>query len=128
MGKNARNSLEINGWKLRSLEDCEYSNFDYFNCDNADLNDFFKNDALAYKKELLVETYCFEYQDQPVALISFRNDSLDLSLRQRKRMLPDAKTKFVSLPAVKIARLGVQKEYQRKSVGTNLLNFCKRLF
>jgi GNAT superfamily N-acetyltransferase len=83
---------------------------------------------LKYKKELLTETYCFEFKGLLAALISFRNDSLELTLRKRRKLLPNPKEVYSTLPAVKIARMGVIKDFQGNGIGSRLLNLCKKLF
>ena len=44
---------------------------DTFDCDNADLNDFFRDDALNYQSELLGKTYCFTLDENP-KIIKFK--------------------------------------------------------
>ena len=118
-----------------------------FNCGDNDLNEFLRQDAWYYKKELLAETYlCFPTQlfnqgnRKPIAYISLCNDCIQMTKEQRKnelkeffkrciqRKLPNRKRFLPSYPAVKIARLAVQKNAQSGGVGTHLLNMVKFLF
>jgi GNAT superfamily N-acetyltransferase len=117
-----------------------------FDCDNNDLNEFFQKDAFAHKQHLLAETYFFQPREAteeeiffPVALISFLNDAIVIEKEERKgekkgfwdylrKNVPHEKRGYPSFPAVKIGRLGVQKEYQRLHFGTSLLNMTKDLF
>ena len=63
-----------------------------FDCDNSDLNDFFRNDALNYYAELLGKTYCFTLDKNPeiiVCAFTISNDSIKTS------HLPNARKKKV---------------------------------
>jgi hypothetical protein len=97
------------------------------------LNDFFRTEALDHKKELLSETYSLmratnTKEAPPPALISFCNDNIQLSTSRKKKILPREKRHYEHLPAVKIARLGVASEFQKKNIGTYLINMAKELF
>lgn len=118
-----------------------------FDCGDHDLNDFLHVDAWHYKRKLLAETYLcyptalFERGNRsPIAYISLCNDCVQMTKDQRKnelkeffkqciqRKLPNNKRFLPSYPAVKIARLGVEKDYHSGGVGTHLLNMTKSLF
>ena len=64
----------------------------------------------------------------PVAFISFSNDAIELSRERRGEILPPSKARYRYLPAAKIARLGVDKKFQRKNIGTLFINMAKQLF
>jgi len=131
---------------LKSKEDFCCKEVEYFDCDNDDLNEFFRKDAFDHKQELLAETYYFQPREAteegiffPVALISFLNDAIVIEKKERKgakrifynylrKYVPHEKRGYPSFPAVKIGRLGVQKKYQRMDLGTSLLNMTKDLF
>jgi GNAT superfamily N-acetyltransferase len=122
-----RNEVVHGDWIFEKLDDFKIVND--FDCGDDDLNDFIKNDAEAHKKELLAETYIIKATvaaTRPVAFISLCNDAIHLSFEKRD-MLPNKK-RYPSLPAVKIARLGVGLELQGLDVGTYLINLIKRLF
>lgn len=118
-----------------------------FDCVDDDLNEFLIKDAWNYKKHLLSETYLCYPTDlfnagtcKPIAFISRCNDCIQMTKEQRKaelkgffkkciqKTLPNKKRFHLSFPAVKIARLGVQKDYHSGGVGTHLLNMIKSLF
>ena len=135
-----RNRIEYLGWALSILDsEDEFEQLKTFDCGDDDLNEFFREDALPHKEELLAETYALRLIDSeatgsndslsdPVAFVTFNNDNIELTQRKRKKLLPAKKARYRYLPAVKIGRLGVRKEYQRKDIGTHLLNMVKRLF
>ncbi len=101
-----------------------------------DLNDFFHNDAKAYLKQLLTVTYLFENSAHTIAFFSVLNDKITIedsgeqnffNRLSRKSHIPNEK-RWPSYPAVKVARLGVDLSYQRKKVGTEVLDFIKMMF
>lgn len=112
-----------------------------FDCDNSDLNDFFRNDAINYHSELLGKTYCFTLDENPqiiVCAFTISNDSIKTFLlpnaRKKKviKDIPRAKT-MKSYPAVLIGRLGVNKNYrfiegETERTGTQLMDFIKSWF
>ena len=112
-----------------------------FDCDNSDLNDFFRNDALNYYAELLGKTYCFTLDKNPeiiVCAFTISNDSIKTShlpnARKKKviRDIPRQK-QMKSYPAVLIGRLGVNKKYryikdETDRTGKQLMDFIKSWF
>jgi GNAT superfamily N-acetyltransferase len=129
MQPNSRNSFSNSGWTLEKAN--EFSFFSDFECGESDLDDFIRHDAEKHRAELLAETYILREatvkSDFPVAFISFCNDAIQLSKSARRRMLP-RKKQYPFLPAVKIARLGVQTPFQNKNIGTLLINMAKKFF
>ncbi|MEW6531078.1 MAG: hypothetical protein AB1473_09600 [Thermodesulfobacteriota bacterium] len=129
-----RNKLLYEGFVLEPLS-ADLFPLD-FDCSDEDLNDFFRNDVLAHEKDLYTKSYTLRYYDPetterllPVAaLISYCNDAVRLKdFKEHANELPEEK-RYPSIPAVKIARLGVQKTFQQKGVGSLLLNLTKVLF
>ncbi len=114
-----------NGYALKS-----------FDCDDKDLNDFFKEDCLNYQKELLSVTYVLEKDGITIAFFSVANDNINIKTVHgnpnifdklfRKRM-PEGK-RIPNYPAMKICRLGVHKDYQKKKIGSEIINYLKALF
>lgn len=65
------------------LESC-YS----FSCGDEDLDDFFSNDAMRYKEELLGKTYCFVLDEDPrkiVCMFTLSNDSIRVDVIPNNR-------------------------------------------
>jgi len=124
----------LKDFDFKNLLDVE--SLDSFDCSEADLNEFFKKDAGNYNAELLGKTYCFTSKDNPpkvVCAFTVSNDSLNLepiSRSAKKRVdkaIPYPK-RMKTYPAVKIGRLGVNKDFQRQGVGSGLMNFIKAWF
>lgn len=109
-----------------------------FNCSDDDLNDFFANKAKLYSNELLATTYILEKGDVTVAYYSIFNDSLAieesnfLSKNSLKKfvanLVSNPKRHLKNFPAIKIGRLAVSKEVQKKGIGKkiidNIIAFC----
>lgn len=106
-----------------------------FDCGDADLNEFLSKDSLNYYKDLLAVTNLFYYGDDIVCFYSVSNDRVSYEDFPSKnqfnkfcKLLPFAKRHLKSLPAVKIGRLGVNRNYQNKKIGTQILDLIKMSF
>jgi len=88
-----------------------------YDCGNEDLNEFFKIEAIKNEKLLLGKTYILTRdgyeitsQDPPIALICYCNGSIHIdNIKELEKQ--DGVTYYKYLPAVKIARLGVHKDF-----------------
>jgi GNAT superfamily N-acetyltransferase len=110
--------------------------FDTFDCGDDELNDFFRNDALPYQKELLGKTYYFSLKDDPSVIVcafTVANDSIKTfnipGLRKNKinRTIPNVKRRK-NYPAVLIGRLGVNAAFKNKNIGSEAVGFIKLWF
>ena len=112
-----------------------------FDCDNSDLNDFFRNDAVNYYSELLGKNYCFTLDNNPeiiVCAFTIANDSIKTFLlpnARKKKVIKDIprQKQMKSYPAVLIGRLGVNKNYrfvqgENDRTGKQLMDFIKSWF
>jgi len=92
---------------------------EYFDCEDDEINEFLFEDSKKFQNEKITNTYLFKETNQIVAFFSISNDCLnDLgyenSIRNRlhrKIKLPNKK-RIRQYPAVKIARLGVDRNYK----------------
>ncbi|HTJ49958.1 MAG TPA: GNAT family N-acetyltransferase [Cyclobacteriaceae bacterium] len=107
-----------------------------FNCGRTDLNEFLQQDALNYDQQLLGRTYVFTPDSNPEQIVCFftvSNDGLKVDHRSnntRRRVnksIPHVK-QMRNYPAVLIGRLGVNENYRRKGVGSQLMDFIKAWF
>lgn len=130
MPSGQRNSHLDSFGIFKAVED--FSVFDGFSCRDEDLNDFIHNDAQGQQVRLLSVTYAYHLRmdgdfSPPVAFASLANDSLKLNPGQVEDVgLVDVG--YREFPAVKVCRLGVHAEFQRKGIGTQVLNTLKGLF
>lgn len=123
-----RNTFVDGGWEFKKVDNTAIC--DSFDCGNPDLNEYFRVDAVLYKEALFTQTYCLQAINPPsivVALLDLCNDTV--RFEKCKHVLGiDAEKQLHSIPAVKLTRLGVARQYQRMDVGTYLLNKLKWLF
>jgi hypothetical protein len=106
------------------------SNTSAFDCGDIDLNDFIRNDAWNYQKELLSVTYLFEESNGDIAaFFSVSNDSLRDNDFEKwnnlSRKVPNRKRRK-EYPAVKIGRLGVS--INQRGIGSEIIFFIKNWF
>jgi GNAT superfamily N-acetyltransferase len=116
--------FNLSDYSFKILEVGDNYNFD---CGDHDLTEFFLENAIPHKKELIGVTYFF-YDGLHKSAVSFFTVSNDaVRTDSFKESLPEGK-KYNFYPAVKIGRFGVTKEYQRQSVGRQMMNFIKSFF
>ncbi|GHT45209.1 N-acetyltransferase [Bacteroidia bacterium] len=99
----------------------------------SDLNDFLFNDAKTHLKYLSLTTFLFENNDKTIAYYSLQNDLLRMNPHVDKdfeQELDDIIFDYSFLlgmkemsmfPASKIGRFAVDKEFQRRGYGTEIL-------
>jgi len=120
------------------IEDCELFKVSEtqfvldFDCGNEELNDFFNNKALSFKKQLLAMTCFFRHNESKkiVCVFSLSPNALkaaDLpgSRKKKVREYVSREKNLQSYPAFLIGRLGVSKEFNGLGVGTQLVEFIK---
>ena len=106
-----------------------------FCCGDKDLDDFFNNDADNFNKQLLGNSYCFRLNENPsdiVCAFTVSNSSVDarhLPGSRKKKLveLVPFEKRLKNYPAALIGRLGVNKEYTGKGIGTDLMTYIKHL-
>ena len=118
------------------LSDDVFANCETFNCGNEDLDDFFLNDARKYADELMGKTYCWVTENKPhkiVAQFTLANDSIKTTYlgsptkNKLNRSIQNQK-RGRSYPAALIGRIGINKEFQGKELGSQLIRFIKDWF
>ncbi len=127
-----RNSISKDGYILKKV-DMSVQVVD-FDCGDGDLNDYFNNDSANYKKSLLTQTYAlYDMNDEThsvVALVDFCNDSLARKLMtgSAQRRINHHKRGYSVYPAIKITRLGIDRDSRGTGIGSNLLTMIKEFF
>ncbi len=131
MLRKPRNELEDNGWRIKKVNNHNDELLQLLDCGDADLNEYFRQDAIKHQEQLISQTYYLsatEDETFPVAFVDLCNDSIRLKkIKNEEIDIPDAK-RYPFLPAVKITRLGVQKDFHGLGVGSHLINMIKKLF
>lgn len=128
MPPSARNEFSDGTFTLKQVDNIEL--LQSFDCGEEDLNDYFRNDAIHHKNELITQTYYISSTEDssfPIALIDFCNDSLKIKKIEEYQSLFSVKP-YPSFPAVKITRIGVARELQSQNIGTYALNMVKQMF
>ena len=105
-----------------------------FSCGDKDLNNFFFHDAFKYERQLLGKSYCFRLRkDNSVIVCAFTLSNSSIDTRNlpnnRKRKLTENipyEKSLSSYPATLVGRLGVDKEFGGKGIGTELISFIKQ--
>lgn len=103
-----------------------------FDCGDSDLNEFLIDKAKLYKKEFLATTFILENKEQTVAYYSIFNDSLKVEIesfastsafrRFLKELVSHPKRHLKSFPALKIGRLGIDRNFKGKGLGKLIVN------
>ena len=93
-----------------------------FDCGDEDLNDFIKNDAFIYQEKKIATTILFFYEENLIGFVSIAADSLKLNFDEKQSYNIHQK-KLEDVPAVKLARLAVNKIFQKQGIGTNILKW-----
>jgi GNAT superfamily N-acetyltransferase len=91
-----------------------------FYCTDSDLNDFLKNDALDYHKNMISKTSLCFWKNELAGYITFTIDSIGI---KKVNINNEFMSKF-SYPALKIARLAVDSRFERRGIGKYLLQFA----
>lgn len=92
----------------------------YFSCIDSDLNDFLKNDALDYHKNMISKTSLCFWKNELVGYITYTIDSIGI----KKVTVNTEFTSKYSYPGLKIARLAIDSRFERRGVGRYLLQFA----
>lgn len=93
-----------------------------FDCGDADLNDFLKNDCFRYQGEYLSHTRLVYCERRLVAFLTLLADSILLKTKEKKSLI-GYDWAIISFPAVKIGRLAIAKEFQRQGIGRELIRY-----
>ncbi len=126
----------LNNCTLQAVDHTVVKICSKFDCGHSDLNDFFQKDSVSYLTQLLGKTYVFTLNSDPsiiVCAFTVANDSIktvnlpNKGKNRLNRKIPHAK-QMRSYPAVLIGRLGVNKDYKNRKIGSELMDFIKAWF
>ena len=103
-----------------------------FDCGDEELNDFFNNKSLLFKKHLLALTCFFRHTENGKAVCAFSLSpnalkAKDLPNNRQKKvreLVPREKT-LQSYPAFLIGRFGVSQEFNGQGIGSQLMDYIK---
>jgi GNAT superfamily N-acetyltransferase len=102
-----------------------------FSCGDDDLDNFFLYDADNYNRQLLGKSYCYRLKENPSVIVcAFTLSTSSVDVRnlpgsRKKKLTEDVphEKSLSSYPSVLIGRLGVNKEFRKKGIGTELMEY-----
>lgn len=119
------NRLPIDRSKLEILplaeEDAEAARG--FSCGDPDLDDFLRTDAARLQAQNVVRTFVAFYDEQLVGYVALLTDAVELKSNERKKLALHFHD-HPMVPALKVARLAVRSDFQRRRVGEAMLAFA----
>ena len=101
----------------------KYHDLTKFDCDDNDINEFLKKDALVYQEMKIATTTIFIYKEEIIGFFSATSDSIRLNLSEKEAEKLDTK-RISEFPAIKVARLAVDKGHHKQGVGTLILKYA----
>lgn len=120
-----RNSFQDGDWVLAKIDDLSICGS--FDCGDPDINEYFHEDVFEHREALISQTYYLYEVSSPkliLVLLDFCNDVVK-SVNVRGRVAIADRKRYHSIPAVKLTRFGVLKNYHRMHIGTQALNMVK---
>ena len=106
--------------RLTENELCDLANFD---CGDDEMNFFFREEAFAEQEIGMNTTILLYYKGELAAACSICCDAITLSKKEKEEeAIPYAK-----VPAIKIARLGRNKKFEKLGLGKFLVGYVKQL-
>ena len=95
-----------------------------FDCGDADLNEFLKIDSFVYQEKKLASTVLVVEKEMVVGFFSLSCDAIKLMNDEKEDCWIPSKKPVKEYPAVKIARLAVDKNRQSKHLGTHCVQIA----
>jgi GNAT superfamily N-acetyltransferase len=98
-----------------------------FHSDLLEIEKFLKEDALYQMKQGINRTFFWMSRDKKYLLgyLTICADAISLDKVQKDELIRQG-VKYKSLPALKIGRMGVQKEFCRQGLGRRMIAFAVR--
>ena len=90
-----------------------------FDCGDDDLNDFLKTDALRDSNNWISSTFVLECDAKVIGFFTIAWDTIQSGKINESDQVENYP--YAKYSAIKLARLGVDKAWQRKGVGTELM-------
>lgn len=104
---------------LQILPLTDSSHLETFSSTNEDLNDFLRNEAFRSQENLLSRTSLCFCRGGLIGFLTLVTDTIEVKLVDEDDGVDDYP--YQRYPAIKIARLAVDKRYERRGVGRFLL-------
>ncbi len=94
-------------------------NLNSFNCKSDDLNEFLKTDALEDQEDMVTKTYLCYWGEKIVGFFSILADTIEVKAIDDEDSVKGYL--YPKYPGIKIARLAVERVFERRDVGTFLV-------
>ncbi len=108
-----------NSFELQIVPLTKRHDLSSFSCNNAELDDFLKNDALNAQEDIVSKTHLCIWHNSIVGYITLTTDTLEVyAVEERDGVEGYPHRKY---PCIRIARLAVDRRFERKGFGTFLL-------
>ena len=98
-------------------------NISDFDCEDTDINEFLKNDALTHQDEMIATTVLFLHNDKILGFCSLAADAIKLSQEEKIECIIDKgdMKHYPQYPAMKLARFGRDKKYKGQTIGMSII-------
>jgi GNAT superfamily N-acetyltransferase len=100
----------------------EWDDISSFNCRDEDLNDFLRTDALKNQQSRLSITWLVRWNGNLVGFCTLINDSI--KTRWINPGDGEHGYRYLHYPALKIARLATRQDFERRGIGTAMLDYA----
>ena len=96
-----------------------------FDCDDLEINDFFKKDALNWQNQKTTRVYVLFYKNNIIGFFTISCDSIKLKENENEKSKhPKMDNPLKEFPAIKIGRLGIGKQWQNQGLGSFVLKYA----
>jgi len=124
------NQLNLKEYPIEDIEVIELTDatstyISDFECDLEELKKFLEEDALNQSKQSVNKTFLWisKKNKKLIAYITICADAISLD-GVRKDEMQRVGIKYKSLPALKICRMAVKKDYTKQGIGKRMLSFA----
>ena len=112
-------------YQIQPLRDIDVSQFD---CGDADLNDFFRENAKDNESELVSKTYFLTRKSNNFPLVAFCVSNSSIETTSDIDMVISPQSQYNDYPAVRIGRFATHKEHRKNGLGIITMDLIKNWF
>jgi GNAT superfamily N-acetyltransferase len=125
----SENDISASDLRVSKITEKDLDVIDKFETDVKDLKDFLIDDALNNQKLAISTTYLVFYNpdNRLVGYISILADALRVHGTTIGKSFVDIGVNYKTLPALKIGRMCVDKNYSRRGIGTHMIYFAMKI-
>lgn len=122
-------SIKPEELRVEKLDNRHLYVIDKFKSSNIDLTNFLKEDSLRNERLSINSTYLLFYNplNELVAFVSLCSDAIKVNNTKLKELFDSEGVDYKTLPAIKICRLSVDKNYEKRGIGAIMVNAIFRM-